>query len=117
MDMEFPSPLIAAGFVFYAWVFLLRSRRGDVARGRPLTLAGEGAPVPAGLGYPRLKFFLEAVLALLLLLVLMALVIGSGMFVRPSCTTGVVTTEGPHGENIECVCVGGVHAVCFEPQP
>ena len=117
-DMEFPSLLITAGLLFYAWVFLLRSRRGHVARGRPLTLIAEGAPVLAGLGHPRLKFFLEAVLALVvLLLVLVSLVIGSGMFVRPSCTTGVVTAEGPHGEKIECVCVGGVHAVCFEPRP
>jgi len=37
--------------------------------------------------------------------------------VRPACTTGVVITEGPHGEKIECVCVGGVQAVCFEPGP
>jgi hypothetical protein len=116
--MEFPGLLITAGLVFYAWVFLLHSRRGDVARGRPLTLMAEGAPAPAGPGHPSLKFFLEAVLALIvLLLVLVALVIGSGMFVRPSCTTGVVTTEGPHGETIECVCVGNVQAVCFEPHP
>jgi hypothetical protein len=118
VDVELPSLLIAAGFVFYAWVFLLRSRRGHVARGRPLTLTAEGAHVPARLGHPRLKFFLEAVLALvILLLVLVTLVIGSGLFVRPSCTTGVVTTEGPHGETIECVCVGGVQALCFEPKP
>lgn len=112
--MELASLLIAAGFVFYAPVFLLRLRRSDAAVGKRLTLGSHGPLVAAPLGHPRLKFLLFLVLALG---VLAALVIGAGMLVRPACTTGVVITEGPHGEKIECVCVGGVQAVCFEPGP
>ena len=111
--MELASLLIAAGFVFYAWVFLLRFRRSDAAVGKRLTL-GSHDPLAAPLGHPRLRLLLFLLLALV---VLAALVIGAGMLVRPACTTGVVITEGPHGEKIECVCVGGVQAVCFEPGP
>jgi hypothetical protein len=87
-------------------------------RGKALLPAAGSSRVSAELGHDRLKFLLRLVLAIIVLaLVLGALVIGSGMFLRPSCTTGVVITEGPHGEKIECVCVGGVHAACFEPGP
>ena len=112
--MELASLLIAAGFVFYAWVFLLHWRRSDAAVGKRVTLGRQDLLVAAPLGHPPLKFLLFLVLALV---VLAALVIGAGMLVRPACTTGVVITEGPHGEKIECVCVGGVQAVCFEPGP
>ena len=112
--MELVSLLIAAGFVFYAWVFLLRWRHSDAAVGKRVTLGRQDLLVEASLGHPRLKFLLFLVLALV---VLAAFVVGAGMFVRPACTTGVVITEGPHGEKIECVCVGGVQAACFEPGP
>jgi hypothetical protein len=65
-----------------------------------------------------MKHFLRAVLLLIVLTLLVAaLALASGRFIRPSCTTGVTITEGLHGEKIECVCIGGVHATCFEPGP
>jgi hypothetical protein len=63
-----------------------------------------------------MKYSLRAVFLLVAVsLVVAAFAIVSGRFIRPSCTTGVAIIEGPHGEKIECVCVGGVHATCFEP--
>jgi hypothetical protein len=65
-----------------------------------------------------MKYFLWSVLGLVVLaLVVTALVTGAGKLIRSSCTTGVVIVEGPHGEKIECVCIGGVQAACFEPGP
>lgn len=116
--MELASLLIAAGFVFYGWVFLVRWRRSGAALGKPATLGSGDPTVAAHFGHAQLKFVLLLVLALVTMaVVLSAIVIGSGVLVRPACTTGVVITEGPHGEKIECVCVGGVQAACFEPGP
>jgi len=116
--VELGTLLIAAGFVLSGWLLLLRWRRGDAGLGKPVTFRSEDPPRAARVGHPQLKFVLLVVLALVTLaLVLAALVVGSGMLVRPACTTGVIITEGPHGEKIECVCVGGVQAVCFEPGP
>jgi len=33
------------------------------------------------------------------------------------CAGGVVVLKGPHGEPMECVCIRGVMASCFEPGP
>ena len=116
--MEFAGLLITTGCVFYAWVFLLRWRRSGAAAGRPVPLGGEASPLAAQSSHPQAKFVLFFVLPLVMLaIVLAALVVGSGLLIRPACTTGVVITEGPHGEKIECVCVGGVQAACFEPGP
>ncbi len=35
----------------------------------------------------------------------------------PDCAGRVVTLKGPHGEPVECVCIRGVMATCFEPGP
>ena len=35
----------------------------------------------------------------------------------PDCTNRVVMIKGPHGEPIECVCVGGTLSTCFSPGP
>ena len=116
--MELVSLLIAAGFVFYGWSFLLRWRRTSVAAGKPWTVGSRARPVAVLSGHPYVKSVLLLVLsAVLLALALGALLLGSGMLLQPACTTGVVITEGPHGEKIECVCVGGVQAACFEPGP
>jgi hypothetical protein len=116
--VELVSLLIAAGFVFSGGAFLLRCRRSGAALGKPVTLGSAGPRVAAHVGHPQVKLVFLLVLALVMLaLVLAVLVVGSGMLVRPACTTGVVITEGPHGEKIECVCVGGVQAWCFEPGP
>jgi len=38
---------------------------------------------------------------------------------RPShdCASSVVIARGPHGQPVECVCVDGVIATCFNPGP
>lgn len=74
--------------------------------------------MPPGRGHTVMKYFLWSALGLVVLaLVVAALVIGAGRLMQPGCATGVVIVEGPHGEKIECVCVGGVQAACFEPGP
>ena len=116
--MELGSLLIAAGFVFSGWLLLLRWRRSDAAVGRRVTVRSEDPRMAPHVGHPQLKFVLLFALALVTRALLLAgLVVGSSMLVRPACTTGVIITQGPHGEKIECVCVGGVQAVCFEPGP
>jgi hypothetical protein len=35
----------------------------------------------------------------------------------PDCTSNVVIVRGPHGEQAECVCVGGTISTCFNPGP
>jgi len=35
----------------------------------------------------------------------------------PDCTSTVVIVRGPHGEPVECVCVGGTLSTCFDPGP
>ena len=35
----------------------------------------------------------------------------------PDCAGRIVIGRGPHGEPIECVCVGGTISTCFEPGP
>jgi hypothetical protein len=35
----------------------------------------------------------------------------------PDCTGRVTVIKGPHGEPIECVCVGGTLSTCFSPGP
>jgi hypothetical protein len=33
------------------------------------------------------------------------------------CANEVLTVKGPHGEEIECVCLGGTLSACFTPEP
>jgi hypothetical protein len=33
------------------------------------------------------------------------------------CTSQVVIVKGPHGEPVECVCIGGTLSTCFNPGP
>ena len=35
----------------------------------------------------------------------------------PDCTGQVLMVKGAHGEPLECVCVGGTLATCFNPGP
>jgi hypothetical protein len=35
----------------------------------------------------------------------------------PDCTGRVVIVRGPHGEPLECVCIGGTLSTCFNPGP
>lgn len=58
-----------------------------------------------------------------ILTALMLLVVGLGARVmwgtQPSadCTSSVVIARGPHGQPVECVCVGGTISTCFDPGP
>ena len=35
----------------------------------------------------------------------------------PDCASSVVIVHGPHGEAVECVCIGGTVSTCFDPGP
>lgn len=35
----------------------------------------------------------------------------------PDCISRVIIGRGPHGEPVECVCVGGTISTCFDPGP
>jgi hypothetical protein len=54
-------------------------------------------------------------------LVLLAMVLAAYVMARtrpsPDCTSSVVMGRGPHGEPVECVCVGGTISTCFGPGP
>ncbi len=36
---------------------------------------------------------------------------------RRDCANSVLTVKGPHGEEIECVCLGGALSTCLTPLP
>jgi hypothetical protein len=46
-----------------------------------------------------------------------AFVLASHNHPGPDCAGRVVMLKGPHGEPMECVCISGVMASCFEPGP
>jgi hypothetical protein len=59
---------------------------------------------------------------LLLVLVVTAAALAGRVLARgtqPSadCTSRVVISRGPHGEPVECVCIGGRLSTCFDPGP
>ncbi|HEY7038899.1 MAG TPA: hypothetical protein VID28_08615 [Methylomirabilota bacterium] len=33
------------------------------------------------------------------------------------CASRVIISRGPHGEPVECVCLGGRLSTCFDPGP
>jgi hypothetical protein len=35
----------------------------------------------------------------------------------PDCASSVVIVPGPHGQPVECVCIGGTVSTCFDPGP
>ena len=60
---------------------------------------------------------LGAILAFLIVCALLLVVPLSRKQAAPDCTNRVVMIKGPHGEPIECVCVGGTLSTCFSPGP
>ena len=60
-------------------------------------------------------------LLLLALVVLAAalagLVVARGKHPSADCASRVVISRGPHGEPVECVCIGGRLSTCFDPGP
>ena len=60
---------------------------------------------------------LGAILAFLIVCALLLAVPLSRKQAARDCTNRVVMIKGPHGEPIECVCVGGTLSTCFSPGP
>ena len=60
---------------------------------------------------------LGAILAFLIVCALLLAVSLSRKQAAPDCANRVVMIKGPHGEPIECVCVGGTLSTCFSPGP
>ena len=54
---------------------------------------------------------------LVVLTLLLALRVTGRPRATADCTSSVVIAHGPHGEAVECVCVGGAISTCFEPGP
>ena len=52
-----------------------------------------------------------------LALLLSVPVIGRWAQRSPECTGKIVTYTGPHGQPVECVCLDGTLATCFDPGP
>lgn len=57
---------------------------------------------------------------MLTVLVLLVMVLALRVTRTPpssDCTSSVMIVRGPHGEPVECVCVGGTLSTCFDPGP
>jgi hypothetical protein len=48
---------------------------------------------------------------------LAGLVLARGRQTSADCTSRVVISRGPHGEPVECVCLGGRLSTCFDSGP
>jgi hypothetical protein len=48
---------------------------------------------------------------------LAGLVLARGSQPAPDCASRVLIAHGPHGEPVECVCIGGRLSTCFDPGP
>jgi len=48
---------------------------------------------------------------------LAGLVLARGSQPAADCASRVVIARGPHGEPVECVCIGGRLSTCFDPGP
>jgi len=65
-----------------------------------------------------MKQFAWMVAALALLAALLAVpLVTRQSSSAPDCTSRVVMMKGPDGEPVECVCVQGTLATCFNPGP
>ena len=58
------------------------------------------------------------ILAVLLgVAVLLSVVVGQRAKPRSDCSGQIVISRNPHGEPVECVCLGGTLSTCFNPGP
>ena len=65
-----------------------------------------------------MKPFVLMVAALALVAILLAVsLMGHRTSSGPDCAGQVVVMKGPGGEPVECVCVRGTLAACFNPGP
>jgi hypothetical protein len=48
---------------------------------------------------------------------LAGLVLARGRQPPADCASRVVIARGPHGEPVECVCIGARLSTCFDPGP
>jgi len=55
-------------------------------------------------------------LLLALAVALAAPVIARRTHPRRDCANEVLTVKGPHGEEIQCVCLGGTLSTCLTPE-
>ena len=64
-----------------------------------------------------MKLFWCVMAGLILLTGALALRVTGRPRPAPDCASSVVIGRGPHGEPIECVCIGGAVSTCFDPGP
>jgi len=64
-----------------------------------------------------MKVFWCVMAGLLVLTLLLALRVTGRPRAGADCASSVVFVHGPHGEPVECVCVGGAISTCFAPGP
>lgn len=64
-----------------------------------------------------MKAFGWVLAGLLVLVVVLAAYVLGRTRPSPDCTSSVVIVRGPHGQPVECVCIDGVIATCFNPGP
>ena len=64
-----------------------------------------------------MKLFWCVMAGLVLLVGVLALRVTGRPRPSPDCASSVVIAHRPHGEPIECVCIGGAVSTCFDPGP
>ena len=64
-----------------------------------------------------MKLFWYVLIGLMLMVTVLALRVTWRKAPAADCTSSVVIVRGPHGEAVECVCVGGTISTCFDPGP
>ena len=64
-----------------------------------------------------MKTFWWVLAGLALLVVVLAVQVMGRTRPPRDCTSSVVIARGPHSQPVECVCVDGVIATCFNPGP
>lgn len=65
-----------------------------------------------------MKLFGALVAVLFVLGVLLAVpVIAHRAHPARDCRSQIVTMRTPHGQPVECICIGGVLSTCFSPGP
>ena len=64
-----------------------------------------------------MRIFWCVMAGLILLVGVLALRVTGRPHPSPDCASSVVIVHGPHGEPVECVCIGGAISTCFDPGP
>ena len=64
-----------------------------------------------------MKIFWCVMAGLVLMVGVLALRVTGRPRPSPDCASSVVIVPGPHGQPVECVCIGGTVSTCFDPGP